>query len=88
MNFHPDVLAAHAQFGGDLISMQKLYEYADLKAEVEQLRAALVLIAHTFVEDSHGGTKSLPASEYQDIARAALSATGTAAIRQKGESKL
>ena len=41
MNFHPDVLAAHAEFGGDLESMQKLYEYPDLKAEVERLRALL-----------------------------------------------
>lgn len=40
MKFHPDVLAAHAQFGGDLESMQKLYEYPELKAEVERLRAA------------------------------------------------
>lgn len=39
MIFHPDVLAAHAEFGGDLESMQKLYEYPELKAEVERLRA-------------------------------------------------
>ena len=29
MKFHPDVLAAHAQFGGDLESMQKLYDLPD-----------------------------------------------------------
>lgn len=41
MILHPDVLAAHAEFGGDLESMQKLYEYPDLKAEVERLRSAV-----------------------------------------------
>lgn len=41
MKFHPDVLAAHAQFGGDLECMQMCYEYPDLKAEIERLRAAL-----------------------------------------------
>lgn len=46
------------------------------RAEADRLRRALLLIAHTFTEDSHGGTKMLPASEYQDMARAALSATG------------
>lgn len=43
-----------------------------LAQEVERLRGALIQIAHTYTEDSHGGTKSLPAYEYQDIARAAL----------------
>lgn len=38
MNFHPDVLAAHAQFGGDLVSMQKLYDYPELKGEIDRLR--------------------------------------------------
>ncbi len=42
MNIHPDVLAAHAQFGGDLETMQKAYEYTDLVATCERLRAALV----------------------------------------------
>lgn len=32
IKFHPDVLAAHAQFGGDLESMQKLYDWHDMKA--------------------------------------------------------
>lgn len=43
------------------------------EAEAERLRRALASIAHTFTEDSHGGTKSLPASAYQDMARDALS---------------
>lgn len=38
MNIHPDVLASHAQFGGDLELMQKAYEWHDLKAEIELIR--------------------------------------------------
>lgn len=41
MIIHPDVLAAHAQFGGDLELMQKAYDWSDLKAEIEHLRLAL-----------------------------------------------
>ena len=41
MNFHPDVLAAHAEFGGDLESMQKCYEWHDLKEDAAKLRKAL-----------------------------------------------
>jgi hypothetical protein len=39
MRFHPDVLAAHAQFGGDLESMQKLYDHHDCEATIATLRA-------------------------------------------------
>lgn len=39
MKFHPDVLAAHAQFGGDLETMQRCYEWYDLKSEIESLRS-------------------------------------------------
>lgn len=35
------VLDAHAQFGGDLEIMQKVYEWPDLKGEIERLRTAL-----------------------------------------------
>ena len=49
---------------------------SNLREENERLRAALICIAHTFTEDSHGGTKSLPSSEYQDMARAALDPEG------------
>jgi hypothetical protein len=38
MRFHPDVLAAHAQFGGDLEAMQLAY---DLHATIEA-QAALI----------------------------------------------
>ncbi len=38
MNFHPDVLAAHAQFGGDLESMQALYDRPDHVAEIARLQ--------------------------------------------------
>lgn len=41
MKFHPDVLAAHAEFGGDLETMQKLYEYPDLVSRISQQDAEL-----------------------------------------------
>ena len=41
MKFHPDVLAAHAEFGGDLETMQKLYEYPELVARISQQDAEL-----------------------------------------------
>lgn len=37
MKIHPDVLAAHAQFGGDLESMQKLYEYPLMRSALERI---------------------------------------------------
>lgn len=42
------------------------------RARLSKLEGALVSIAHTFTEDSHGNMKTYPASYYQDIARAAL----------------
>jgi predicted nuclease with TOPRIM domain len=41
MKIHPDVLAAHAEFGGDLESMQRCYEWYDLKTEITSLRSSL-----------------------------------------------
>jgi hypothetical protein len=41
MKFHPDVLAAHAQFGGDLQSMQALYDRPDHIARIAALEAQL-----------------------------------------------
>ena len=47
-----EVLDAHAQFGGDLESMQKLYEYDDLKATNSMLLHALILAKdHSELED-------------------------------------
>jgi hypothetical protein len=40
MKFHPDVLAAHAQFGGDLESMQKCYEWMPQEALVRLVELA------------------------------------------------
>lgn len=37
MKIHPDILAVHAEFGGDLETMQKLYDYEDLKSERDTL---------------------------------------------------
>jgi outer membrane murein-binding lipoprotein Lpp len=45
------------------------------EAELATAREALTAIAHTFTEDSHGNMKTLSATEYQAIARAALPAT-------------
>lgn len=47
-------------------------EIAALVAERDELRGALSWIAHTFTEDSHGNMKTLPASDYQKHAIAAL----------------
>lgn len=41
MKFHPDVLAAHAEFGGDLQSMQALYDHPDHIARIAALEAQL-----------------------------------------------
>ncbi|MCD1619176.1 hypothetical protein K7H20_13985 [Salipiger manganoxidans] len=43
-----------------------------LEAEVQRLWVALSGIAHTFTENSHGGMQTLPATEYQRMARSAL----------------
>lgn len=45
---------------------------ADLEAENSRLRGALVIIAHTFTEDSHGGTKYMSPDWHQDVAKSAL----------------
>lgn len=42
MRISQEVLDAHAQFGGDLESMQKVYEWHDLKQQVAKLTSALV----------------------------------------------
>lgn len=44
----------------------------ELAATVARYGKALNSIAHTFTEDSFGGTKTLPAGDYQEMARAAL----------------
>ena len=43
MKIDQAVLDAHAQFGGDLETMQKTYEHADLVTEITRLRQALSL---------------------------------------------
>jgi len=45
-----------------------------LRAENARLKQALSAIAHTFVEDSHGGMKDMPSSWHREQARTALSA--------------
>lgn len=43
-----------------------------LHERLREMEGALVSIAHTFTEDSHGNMKTYPAGYYQDIARKAL----------------
>lgn len=45
---------------------------AERDAALAEARNALIYIAHTFTEDSHGNVKSLPAMDYRNRARAAL----------------
>lgn len=45
---------------------------AERDAMLAEAQEALVYIAHTFTEDSHGNMKTLPAHVFQDRARAAL----------------
>ena len=45
---------------------------ARLRARIAKLESALIWIAVTFTEDSHGDVKTLPAREYQAHAHAAL----------------
>lgn len=51
-------------------------QLAERDADLVRKDAALFSIAHTFTEDSHGGTKCLPGTEYQAMARAALAGSG------------
>lgn len=44
IKFHPDVLAAHAQFGGDLPSMQRCYEWHDLKKQIASIKDAALAV--------------------------------------------
>lgn len=57
-----------------LTSLRSRAEAAE--AQRDKLQATLFMIAHSFTEDSHGGTKTLPAHEYQDMARSALADMG------------
>lgn len=41
IKFHPDVLAAHAEFGGDLKVMQKCFDWYYLQEEVARLHCAM-----------------------------------------------
>jgi hypothetical protein len=70
MNFHPDVLVAHAQFGGDLESMQKLYEYPDLIAAARQM-----LSDYQTSEHHHPNHVLVPLAAFEAM-RAALKSCG------------
>jgi len=51
MKMHPDVLAAHAEFGGDLESMQRCYEWYDL-VEHQQKYETLITIINDRLKDN------------------------------------
>jgi len=44
MVIHPNVLAAHAQFGGDLRSMQAMYDRPDHLAKIKELEEQISLL--------------------------------------------
>lgn len=88
MNFHPDVLAAHAEFGGDLESMQKLYEYPDLKeanAEHEGLRAAALAMVGDYQtsEHHHPNHVLVPLAAFRAM-QAAIAASGASPSSTNG----
>lgn len=84
MNFHPDVLAAHAQFGGDLESMQKLYDYPDLKAEVERLRTACSEACDLLAERTHGSPARSPGHNARLVLETALHGAPAFALKSSG----
>lgn len=65
MIINPDVLAAHAEFGGDLESMQKLYDWPNMKLALEVILSS----------------EGLTALELRAIAKDALRRSGSAAHR-------
>lgn len=72
--FSPEILAAHAQFGGDLADMQRRYDEA---GRIEALEAALGA-AEARADDLRGALAEIgaggPGTDARAIARAALSA--------------
>ena len=60
IKFHPAVLSAHAQFGGDLESMQKCFDWYDLQAEAARLRKAMQEACDLLTERTHGNAARSP----------------------------
>lgn len=56
-----------------------------LKAKAERFHGALICIAHTFTEDSHGNMKDYPVSYYRDIARNALNQPSASIAEGEGK---
>lgn len=69
MTFHPDVLAVHAQFGGDLESMQALYDRPDHLATIARLSAEL---ARARAERDRAALVAADEANRADAAEAAL----------------
>jgi len=64
MKYHPDVLAAHTEFGGDLQAMQALYDRPDHTARIATLEAQLAELA------AENERLKQEAAEWEVIARA------------------
>ena len=57
MNIHPDVLAAHAQFGGDLELMQKAYEHPDLVVRLSDAEERIRELEEMLKEERERGDR-------------------------------
>lgn len=77
MTIHAEVLAAHAEFGGDLETMQKLYVHQDL---VDALKATRALVAEAAVTgfNCHDGDWAERLYTNQAVISAALRKAGAA----------
>lgn len=81
MTYHPDVLAAHAEFGGDLEAMQALYDRPDHISRIAELAAENARMR----KDLHSYEMTMKAIEEADrIERSeALSRTGAVKVNRE-----
>ena len=77
MKIHPSVIAAHAEHGGDLETMQKLYVYPDLVEALKQSQKALsMMITPTQIDQTTTLQAFAIATEAEAKARDVLSKAG------------
>jgi len=80
IKFHPDVIAAHAQFGGDMVSMQKCYDWYDLQTIVDRHTKALARVPETVSAalKAHCGQEGgLPRINWYDLRNELILAVAT-----------
>lgn len=77
MEIHPDVFAAHAQFGGDLESMHKCYLFPDL---ISALKVTRLLVSEAAMTgfNCHDGDWAQRLFANQGVISAALRKAGAA----------